>query len=90
MKVVWRARARADLSAIVAHIAAESPAGAARVHDQILHMISFLVEWPDMARAGRKPGLRELVVPTTSYLVLYRRAPRKVTILRVLHGSQRR
>jgi toxin ParE1/3/4 len=89
MKVVWRRRAYAEIDAIVSYIAKESPAGAVRVRDQILHMVSFLEDWPDVVREGRR-GLRELVVPKTNYVVLYRRAARKVTIVRVIHGMRLR
>lgn len=76
--------------ALLDHISSDSPQGAAHVHDQIFHTLSFLADWPDMGRQGRRPGLRELVVPRTPYLVLYRRTQRDVFILRVLHGSRKR
>ena len=89
MKLVWRRKARSEIDAIVAYIAQDSPRGAARVRDQILAAVSLLEMWPDVARQG-KGGLRELVVAHTKYVVLYRRAADKVTIVRVIHGMRRR
>jgi toxin ParE1/3/4 len=91
MRIVWRARARADLLGLVSYIAKDSPSAAFRVHDQILHMVGFLADWPGLGRAGRRSGLHELVVPRTPYLVLYRRErENQVIILRVIHGRQKR
>jgi len=90
MRIVWRARARADMVALVTHISRDSPSGAFRVHDQIEHTVGFLTDWPDMGRKGRQLDLRELVVPRTPYLVLYRRTERDVIVLRVLHTSRNR
>ena len=90
MKIVWRARAEADLNALVTYIANESPSGAKRVHDQIIYSVSFLADWPDFGKPGRKPGLREMVVAHTRYVVIYRHNASKVTILRIVHGSRNR
>jgi toxin ParE1/3/4 len=89
MKVEWSAQARAELDAAIGHIATESPSGAARVRQQILHSVGFLAAWPAMGRKGRR-SFRELVVPHTPYIVIYRRSARKVTIMRVRHGAQQR
>jgi toxin ParE1/3/4 len=90
MKIVWRARARADMHELVEFIARDRPKAAFRVHDQITHMIGFLEDWPDLGRTGRRAGLRELVVPSTPYLVLYQHEDDEITILRVLHGRRNR
>jgi toxin ParE1/3/4 len=89
MKVVWRRTARAEIDFIVSYISKDSPAGAKRVRDQILAIVSLLEMWPELGRE-QKAGLRELVVAKTPYVVLYRRSPSKVTIVRVLHGMRRR
>jgi plasmid stabilization system protein ParE len=89
MKIEWRAQARAELLAILDHIANESPAGAARVHAQILHSVSFLVDWPEIGRK-RRGKYRELVIPHTPYVVLFILSRTTVTIVRVIHASRRR
>jgi len=89
MKVVWRARAQAELAAIVERISRDDASAAIRLRDQVLHSVSFLADWPEMGRRGKR-NLRELVIAHTAYLVLYRVTPGKVTIVRVLHGMRRR
>ncbi|WP_414731520.1 type II toxin-antitoxin system RelE/ParE family toxin [Vitreimonas sp.] len=88
MRVEWSAQARAELDATIGYIALQSPAGAARVRKQILRSVGLLAYWADIGRKGRR-GLRELVIPHTPYIVIYRRSPKNVTILRVRHGAQR-
>jgi toxin ParE1/3/4 len=90
MKVEWEPRAQRDLTAILDYIVKDSPAGAARVHEQILHSVSFLVDWPDMGRQGKRRNLRELVIPRTPYVVIYRHAATLVSIVRVIHGKRLR
>ena len=51
--------------------------------------VSRLADFPESARPGRVPGTRELVVPATSFIVVYRIEATGVVILRVLHGAQK-
>lgn len=90
MKVGWEPRAQRDLKAILDYISKEGPSGAARVHGQILHSVSFLADWPDLGRRGRRRNLRELVIPRTPYVVIYRRSAKLVSIVRVIHGKRLR
>ncbi|MBY0562800.1 MAG: type II toxin-antitoxin system RelE/ParE family toxin [Hyphomonadaceae bacterium] len=46
--------------------------GSTRVRAQILHSVSFLADWPDLGRKARR-DYRELVVPHSPYVVIYRR-----------------
>jgi len=89
MKIEWSAQARAELDVAIDYIVAESPSGAARIRKQILDSVGLLADWPDIGRKGRR-GFRELVIPHTPYIVIYRRSARSVTILRVRHGARRR
>ncbi|MBN8608926.1 MAG: type II toxin-antitoxin system RelE/ParE family toxin [Caulobacterales bacterium] len=89
MKIVWRPQARAELLSIAAYIARESPSGAARVQSQILHSVELLETWPRIGRKGRR-GYRELVVPHTNYVVIFRLTRANIEIVRMLHTSQRR
>lgn len=89
MKVVWLPRAVADLDAQLDHIAADSPRVALDVGDRILQHVSHLAEHPQMGRDGRKGKTRELVVPRTPFIVIYRIVERRVEILRLLHGAQK-
>jgi toxin ParE1/3/4 len=44
--------------------------------------------FPFRGRAGEEPDTRELVVPRTAYIVVYRVRESVVEILRVIHGAQ--
>ena len=41
-----------------------------------------------LGRTGWKDGTRELVIPNTSYIVVYRIVEKSVEILAVLHGAR--
>lgn len=56
--------------------------------DAIDAAVVHLALHPYSARRGRVAGTRELVVPRTPYLIVYRIEQKAVVILRVLHGAQ--
>ena len=90
MNIVWSPQAIQDLISLRAYIAGESPAGARRVVQRILHGVENLL--PDnshIGRAGRVPGTRELVIPQTPYIVPYRVEGEAIQILRVFHSARR-
>lgn len=88
MRLEWRPRALADLQALRAYIAREQPAAARRVARRILAAAELLLVYPELGRAGRVLGTRELAVAHTPYLLIYRHQSDTVTIIRVLHGAQ--
>ena len=83
----WQETARADLLAIVDYISDDNPDAAQRLKDDIEAKAAALPEHPKLYRAGRVAGTREMVV-RSNYIVVYREAPRVVSILRVLHAAQ--
>lgn len=90
MAVVWRARALTDVRRIVRFIAADNPAAARRVGQELLVAGDSLLLFPRRGRPGRLAGTRELVV-MPSYLLVYRVSDTDtVTILRVWHTAQER
>ncbi len=50
--------------------------------------VARLADFPESAPQGRAPGTRELVVPGTPFIAVYRIAHGRVEILRLLHGAQ--
>ena len=52
-------------------------------------MVDLLSDVPEMGRAGRIPGTRELVIPRLPYILVYRLTTSTVDILTILHASQR-
>ena len=90
MTVRWTNPANDDFLGIVAWIAANNPAAASRVGQRILDVVQLLEDFPLRGRPGRSPGTRELVISRLPCLVVYSvdaDDPRRVVILRVLHGA---
>jgi len=73
MSPIWSPEAIADLVALRAYIAEDSPATAQRIAFHILDNVERLLPAnPDIGRPGRVPGTRELIIPRTPFIVPYR------------------
>ncbi len=88
MRLLWTAPARVDLAALVRYIANDDVDAALRVEDRIVAAVNRLSEMPNIGRLGQLRGTRELVVPRTAYLAIYRIKDSDVEVLRILHGAQ--
>jgi plasmid stabilization system protein ParE len=88
MKVRWLKQGNASLALVGHYIAAENPAAGRRIVDQIEEAVERLAQFPLLGRVGVVAGTRELVVPGTSYLVVYCALEMEVHILRVFHCRQ--
>ncbi|MDR3724468.1 MAG: type II toxin-antitoxin system RelE/ParE family toxin [Terracidiphilus sp.] len=88
MQLEWSIFAKADREAIFDFIEADSPQAAITVDDRIREQTEELMKFPELGRAGRVDGTRELVIQRTPYIAAYRIAGNTVRILRVLHGAQ--
>ena len=87
LPLVWRARARADLTAITDYIARRNPAAAQRLADAIRHSADRLPEFPHLHRPGRIPGTREAVVHP-NYILIYRVTADAIEVLTIFHARQ--
>jgi len=81
VEVVWSARARARLREIREFVARDKPDAAERLATRIVALVELLKEHPYLGRAGSEPGVRELVLGGTPYLIFYRARAKRVTIL---------
>lgn len=90
MKLVWLPQADATRDDQLAYIAQDSIQAAREVAAQLERQTGQLVAFPELGRAGRKRGTRELVISHTSLVVVYRLRPKldRIEIIRVLHTSQ--
>lgn len=86
--LVWLHRAIADRDAQLDYIAQDNLLAALEQGDRIVHQVGQLVQHPEMGRAGRRQGTRELVISRTSFIVIYRIKGERIELLRVLHGAQ--
>ena len=86
--LVWLRRAIADRDAQLDYIAQDNPRAAIEQGDRIANQVGQLAQHPEMGRAGRKQGTRELVISRTSFIVIYRIKGNRIELVRLLHGAQ--
>ena len=88
VEIVWSPLARARLKEIRAYVARDKPDAAERLATRIVAVVEALRNDPYLGRAGAEPGIRELVIGGTPYIVLYRVRGNRVTITTIWHGAQ--
>ena len=91
MNLVWLDRAIHDRDAQLDYIAQHSIKSAIEQGDRVANQVRLLVDHPEMGRAGRMRGTRELVISSTPFIAVYRVNPKagRIELLRLLHGAQR-
>ncbi len=90
VEIVWSPVARARLQEIHAYVALDSPDAAERLAMRIVAVVEALKSHPYLGRAGAEPGIRELVIGGSPYIVLYRVRGKRVTINTIWHGAQQK
>ena len=90
VEIIWSPVARARLQEVRAYVAKDNPEAAGRLAMRIVSLIEVLREHPYLGRTGAKPGIRELVIGGTPYVVLYRVQGKRVIIGTIWHGAQQR
>lgn len=90
MQIVWADSARLEFDTAIAFLNTQSRSGAKRVGERILAAVSLLEHFPELAPASQHRGLRQLVVPRTPYLVVYRIQSGRVEIRALVHAKQKR
>ena len=90
MQIRWTQAALNDLKTISHRIEQErNLATANRVCRVIYDAVQMLRRHPQSGRPGTEEGTRELVIPKSPYIVVYRvMDPDAVHILRIWHGAQ--
>lgn len=88
MKIVWTEPARQDLRAIFEYLAEDNPKAARALLTEIKVRVGVLVNQPQLGRAGRVEGTRELILAGTSYILPYRLKDQQIQILAVFHMSR--
>jgi len=89
IQIEWTPLAESEAREIHRYIAEDSIAAADRQLDLLLESIQGLSRFPAKGRTGRVHGTRELVVPGTPYIVVYRLIDTTIQILSILHGARR-
>ena len=88
MNVFWLKTAIRTRFQQLDYIAQDNPAAAVRLDEAIERHTDLLAQYPSMGREGRVNGTRELVVPRSPFIVVYRVKRKRIEILRILHGAQ--
>ena len=88
MEIVWSHAARTRLEEIRAYVAQDRPEAAARLATRIVALVEALKVHPYLGRASTEPGIRELVVGGTPFVVLYRVRGQRVTVNTIWHTAQ--
>ena len=88
MKLSWTRQAIGDLTEAREFIARDDPAAARRVADRLVAAAASLLRSPEIGRAGRIEGTRELVVPKTRFLLIYRVGDEQAEIIHVYHARR--
>jgi toxin ParE1/3/4 len=90
VEIVWSPLAVARLQEIRAYVALDKSEAAERLATRIVAMVEALTAHPYLGRAGAEPGIRELVISGTPYIILYRVREERVIISTVWHTAQKR
>jgi addiction module RelE/StbE family toxin len=90
VEIIWSPLALARLQEIRAYVALDKPDAAERLATRIVAVVEALRNHPRLGRAGTEPGIRELIIGGTPYIVLYRVRDRHVIISTIWHGAQRK
>ncbi|HET8637651.1 MAG TPA: type II toxin-antitoxin system RelE/ParE family toxin [Acidobacteriaceae bacterium] len=88
MKIEWTVPALQHIREAREYIEIDNSAAAVRQVDRIEAAVNLLRAFPMMGRTGRRSGTRELPVPGTPYLLVYRVKQESVQVLAVLHGAR--
>jgi plasmid stabilization system protein ParE/predicted nucleotidyltransferase/HEPN domain-containing protein len=89
LPVVWLPHAQDDRVRQIDYLAKYNRAKAMRMGEAIAAVAIGLSAFPDSSRVGRIAGARELAVPETPFILVYRIEEKAVVILRLLHHSRR-
>jgi toxin ParE1/3/4 len=88
MQLRWTEEAAADLDTIADYLFEQTPVHAQRVVLDIYNTPEILISFPLRGKIGRKPGTRELVLPSLPYILIYTVSDDLIHIVRILHGAR--
>jgi len=84
MRVVWTPEAEQDRDEVWEYISADSVAAAARMDELFSNAVAQLVDFPELGRAGKIAGTRELI-PHENYRLVYEIDGNTVWMLALVH-----
>jgi toxin ParE1/3/4 len=87
MTLRWTPTALRDLESLYGYISEDNATAAGATVESILAGIAVLPRHPEMGRAGRVAGTRELVV--APFVVAYRARRTSIEVVAIIHGARR-
>ena len=87
-RVVLTYPAKQDRLDVWRHIAADNPAAADRLVDEIDERLRPLASAPNLGRARDDIAPNIRYFPVGNYLIFYTPNPGEITIVRILHGAR--
>jgi toxin ParE1/3/4 len=88
VRIFWTPPAVRDPREIWTYVAKDKPEAATRLVTRLKEASQALAGQPHLGHAGRVPHTRELVVPGTPYILVYRLGSGHIEILAALHGAR--
>ena len=89
-KCKWTPKSLDDLFLIEQYIAEDNPQASVDLTKKIvLTVVEQLSKFQNIGRAGRVYGTRELIIPKTPYIAVYKVRLDTIEVLRVLHTSMK-
>ena len=89
MKTKWTKVSIKDLNHIFDYIENEDrPETARDMIQKIINSVSQLERFPEIGRVGRVKGTKELIIPSTPFIIIYRIKNSVLEILTILHHSK--
>jgi addiction module RelE/StbE family toxin len=89
MKIRWTPLAQQDLDAVYGYIRQEHPKAASRIVERVFKSVEMLSRYHSVGRLGRVLKTRELAIPSTPFIVVYRPTQNEIQILAIIHGARR-
>ncbi len=91
LRVRWTKQAVQDLESAHQYIALENPKAAKTILTRLLKSIEQIQVYPESGRSGRVANTLELIIPNTSFILIYRYKPKakEIQILSFLHTSRK-
>jgi addiction module RelE/StbE family toxin len=89
VNIRWSDEAVFELESIFAYIVQDNEDAAVSTVERIHAAIDRAALMPYIGRVGKKEETRELVLPSTPYIVVYEILEETIFLVTILHGAQK-
>ncbi|MCF6300510.1 MAG: type II toxin-antitoxin system RelE/ParE family toxin [Proteobacteria bacterium] len=89
MQIIWEQDAISDLIELREYIAQFNPKAAEKLGGKIIESANLLPKNPLLGKVGKLHETRELVIPDSSYTLIYYTESKSISILRIFHQSRK-